>query len=244
LHGVISGRNKDAEVNFLRNRLRLKRMHILLALLALAVFVFPLRDWAARRIHPASAITVSMPAEPPGAAGDVGLAIVAAARSQVGKTVTYDPAYVRLKYPLGDIPIEQGVCTDVIVRALRDALSMDLQQLVHKDMWSAFLFYPKRWGFRLPDKNIDHRRVLNLMTYFERKGFSIPVSDNPGGYQPGDLVTCTVRGTRPHIMVVSDRKTPQGVPLIIHNIGRGAQEEDRLFAFPLTGHYRVKRNES
>ena len=168
------------------------------------------------------------------AAGDVGLAIVAAARSQVGKTVKYDPAYVRLKYPMGDLPIETGVCTDVIVRALRDALGMDLQQLVHKDMRSAFLLYPKRWGIRLPDKSIDHRRVLNLMKYFERKGFSVPVTDNMEDYLPGDIVANEI-----HIMIVSDRKTEQGIPLIIHNIGRGAREELGLNTPDITRHYRM-----
>jgi len=221
-------------MRFLKSRLWVKRLIILLALLALSVCVFLARDWMARRKHPVSAITVSMPAEPPGAVGDVGLAIVAAARGQVGQTVTYDPAYIRLKYPLGDIPIERGVCTDVIVRALRDALAMDLQRLVHRDMWAAFLFYPKRWGPRLPDKNIDHRRVLNLMRYFERKGFSIPVSENPEDYLPGDIIANEI-----HIMIVSDRKTEQGEPLIIHNIGSGAREEKGFHPNIISAHYRI-----
>ncbi|MCL1919516.1 MAG: DUF1287 domain-containing protein [Kiritimatiellaeota bacterium] len=166
--------------------------------------------------------------------------IVVAARRQVGKTLAYDSGYVRLTYPMGDIPIERGVCTDVVIRALRDALKMDLQQLVHEDMTSSFSAYPNNWGLKQPDRNIDHRRVPNLKKYFERKGFSVAVSKKPGDYLPGDLVTCTVAGNRPHIMIVSDKKTPKGVPLVIHNIGRGTQEEDRLFSFPLTGHYRIK----
>jgi len=221
-------------MSFFKNRLKVKRMHFLLGLLALSVFVFVLQDWATKRKHPLSAVVVSMPAEPPGATGDVGLAIVAAARSQVGQTLTYDPAYVRLKYPLGDIPIEHGVCTDVVIRALRDALAMDLQQQVHRDMWAAFLFYPKRWGPRLPDKNIDHRRVLNLMRYFERKGFSIPVSDNPEDYLPGDIVANVT-----HIMIVSDKKTEQGIPLIIHNIGSGTREEKGFYPTIISKHYRL-----
>jgi len=167
-------------------------------------------------------------------------AIVAAARSQVGKTVTYDSGYVRLTYPMGDVPIEKGVCTDVIIRALRVARKMDLQQLVHEDMTAAFSAYPNNWGLKSPDRNIDHRRVPNLKKYFERKGFSVAVSKKLEDYLPGDFVTCTVAGNRPHIMIVSDRKTPQGVPLIIHNIGSGTREEDSLFAFPITGHYRIK----
>ena len=166
---------------------------------------------------------------------DIGLAIVQAARDQVGKTLKYDPGYVPLTYPMGDLPIETGVCTDVIVRALRDALGLDLQQLVHEDMRRAFLLYPKWW--RLPDKSIDHRRVLNLMRYFERKGFSIPVTETLGDYQPGDIIA-----NEAHIMIVSDRKDAQGIPLIIHNIGCGTQEENGVSLHTITGHYRMTHN--
>jgi hypothetical protein len=113
---------------------------------------------------------------------------------------------------------------------------MDLQQLVHEDMDIAFLLYPKARGIRLPDKSIDHRRVLNLMKYFERKGFSIPVSDNPEDYLPGDIIANDV-----HIMIVSDRKNQRGFPLIIHNIGGGAREEDTFFLSSISGHYRINR---
>ena len=168
-----------------------------------------------------------------------GSPIVAAARGQIGKTVIYDPSYVRLEYPRGDVPIERGVCTDVVIRALRDALNVDLQKLLHEDMKAAFSEYPRRWGLKKPDRNIDHRRVPNLRRYFERKGYSVGVSQNKQDYLPGDLVTCAVPPNRPHIMIVSDRKTRNGVPLVIHNIGRGAREEDRLFDFRITGHYRI-----
>ena len=171
------------------------------------------------------------PASPP---------IVSAARVQVGKTTVYDPAYVRLDYPGGDVPIERGVCTDVVVRALRDALDMDLQKLVHEDMKAAFSKYPKIWGLKRPDPNIDHRRVPNLQCYLQRKGYSITVTKEKRDYMPGDLVACTVPPNRPHIMIVSDRKTREGIPLVIHNIGRGTKEENRLFEFPLTGHYRIR----
>jgi uncharacterized protein YijF (DUF1287 family) len=165
--------------------------------------------------------------------------VVAAARSQIGKTIIYDPSYVGLKYPGGDVPIEKGVCTDVIVRAFRDALEMDLQKLVHQDMRISFSKYPKIWGLKRPDRNIDHRRVPNLQRYFQRKGFSLAVTKQMRDYLPGDVVTCTVPPNRPHIMIVSDRRTSEGLPLVIHNIGRGAQEENQLFVFPLTGHYRI-----
>ena len=169
--------------------------------------------------------------------------IVAAARSQVGKTTIYDPAYVSLKYPEGDVPIEQGVCTDVVIRALRESLAMDLQKLLHEDMERAFSQYPTIWGLKKPDRNIDHRRVPNLRTYFQRKGYSVDVSQKPEDYLPGNLVTCMVGGNRPHIMIVSDKKTTAGVPFIIHNIGSGTREENRLFDFPITGHYRIEAEE-
>jgi uncharacterized protein YijF (DUF1287 family) len=166
--------------------------------------------------------------------------LVAAARGQVGKTTVYDPAYVTLKYPGGDLPEERGVCTDVVIRALRKGHELDLQKLVHEDMASSFSAYPKNWGLKKTDKNIDHRRVPNLQTYFKRKGYSLPVTEVAADYLPGDLVTCTVPPHLPHIMIVSDKSTSDGRPLVIHNIGRGAQEEDCLFTYPLTGHYRWK----
>lgn len=165
--------------------------------------------------------------------------IVAAARAQVGRTTTYDPAYVGLAYPGGDVPIGTGVCSDVVVRALRDACGMDLQELVHEDMVAVFRAYPALWGLAKPDRNIDHRRVPNLECFFHRKGYAVRVGQRHGDYLPGDLVTCMVAGSRPHIMVVSDRRTPEGVPLVIHNIGNGVREEDQLFDFPTTGHYRI-----
>lgn len=166
--------------------------------------------------------------------------IVNAARIQIGKTTSYDPAYVSLKYPNGDIDISKGVCTDVVIRALRTARKIDLQKVVHEDMRAHFSKYPKIWSLKRPDKNIDHRRVPNLQTYFKRNGWSLPVTKKKDEYLPGDLVTCTVAGKLPHIMIVSDVFDADGVPMIIHNIGGGAREEARLFEFPLTGHYRMK----
>lgn len=165
------------------------------------------------------------------------LTLPEAARQQIGVTVEYDPAYVSLDYPGGDVPAARGVCTDVVIRALR-LLNLDLQQAVHEDMKAHFSAYPKLWGLKHPDKNIDHRRVPNLQTYFTRRGWQLPVSTKAADYRLGDLVTCMVAGNLPHIMVVSDRRAQDGTPLVIHNIGNGTQEEDCLFAYPLTGHYR------
>jgi hypothetical protein len=168
--------------------------------------------------------------------------IVEAARKQIGVTVNYDPAYVSLDYPDGDVPRESGVCTDVVIRALRDGLAKDLQKLVHEDMKANFAKYPKIWDLKRPDKNIDHRRVPNLMKFFERKHTSLGVTEKkePAKFQPGDLVTCIVPPHLPHIMIVSDRKSAEGIPLVIHNIGGGTREEDRLSDFKLTGHFRLK----
>ncbi len=164
--------------------------------------------------------------------------LVTLARNQVGVTVGYDPAYRVLAYPGGDVPMETGVCCDVVIRALR-GLSIDLQEEVHKDMAVNFRKYPNLWNLSKPDKNIDHRRVPNLMTFFKRRGCELSPSMEPGNYLPGDLVTCLVGGRLPHIFVISDRRTAEGIPLGIHNIGRGAQEEDILFRYKITGHYRL-----
>ena len=161
----------------------------------------------------------------------------AIARKQIGVTVEYDGSYERIPYPGGDVPISRGVCTDVVIRALR-ALGLDLQKAVHEDMKSHFSDYPQNWGLKRPDTNIDHRRVPNLCTFFTRRGWALPITDNPADYLPGDLVTCTVGGNLPHIMIVSDAKNSRDEPLIIHNIGMGTQEEDNLFSFPITGHFR------
>ncbi|MBC7979960.1 MAG: DUF1287 domain-containing protein [Armatimonadetes bacterium] len=167
------------------------------------------------------------------------LKLVAEARKQVGVTLEYDSAYVALKYPKGDVPLDRGVCTDVVIRALRDSRDMDLQKLVHEDMKANFSLYPRHWGLSKPDRNIDHRRVPNLQTYFRRHAISLSLSKKSEDYKAGDIVTCMLPGNLPHIMIVSDKKSPSNVPLVIHNIGRGTKEEGSLFAFPTTGHYRL-----
>jgi len=170
---------------------------------------------------------------------DAGMRLVSAARMQIGKTVRYDPRYQPIQYPNGDLPMDRGVCTDVIVRAFRAGLCLDLQMLVHEDMKRDFKKYPHNSGS--PDRNIDHRRVANLRAYFDKRGWSIAVTNKADDYKPGDLVTCIVPRSLPHIMIVSDKKTISGRPLIIHNIGAGAKEEDRLFEFKFTGHYRIRQ---
>ena len=168
-------------------------------------------------------------------------ALVAAARAQIGITTQYDPAYVRLSYPMGDVDRTKGVCTDVVIRALRDAHNIDLQARVHRDMAADFGAYPNNWGLTRPDKNIDHRRVPNLRRYFTRRGHSLPVGTNPQTYRPGDVVTWRLPGNLTHIGIVAEATAPDGTPLIIHNIGQGARRENILFAFEITGHYRLSR---
>ena len=165
--------------------------------------------------------------------------LLAAAQAQIGVTTAYDPAYTVLPYPGGDVPEERGVCTDVVIRAFRK-VGLDLQKLVHEDMARSFSKYPQRWGLKRPDKNIDHRRVPNLMKFFERQGKSLPVTKDPAKFRPGDLVTCIVPPHLPHIMIVSDVPSPADSARfqIIHNIGQGTRIEDRLFDFEITGHYR------
>lgn len=166
--------------------------------------------------------------------------LVAAARRQVGVTRVYDPAYSVLAFPNGDVDRARGVCTDVIIRAYRDAMSADLQALVNTDMRANFGAYPKNWGLRRPDRNIDHRRVPNLATYWKRQGAALAVTSDAADWRPGDVFTSLVGGRLPHIGIVSDRKSAAGVPLVIHNIGAGAREEDALFDHRLTGHFRWK----
>lgn len=167
--------------------------------------------------------------------------IVLAARRQVGVTIHYDPAYRRLDYPVGDLPADRGVCTDVIVRALRVARGQDLQRDVHEDIGAHFEAYPnrRRWGASRPDPNIDHRRVPNLMTFFRRAGHSVTVTRVAGDYLPGDVVAWDLGRGVLHIGIVSDRASVAGTPFVVHNIGAGAREEDILFRYAVVGHYRL-----
>ena len=172
-----------------------------------------------------------------GAASDPAACLVAAARAQVGVTVSYDPTYRRIPYPNGDLPADRGVCTDVLVRAYR-RLGVDLQKLVHEDMAAAWAAYPKLWGQTRPDPNIDHRRIPNLATFFRRHGETLPIVPDLAAYRAGEVVVWRPPSGVPHIGILSDRASPSGWPLVIHNIGRGAREEDVLAAFPVTGRYR------
>ena len=173
---------------------------------------------------------------------DFGMQVSEAAIERTRHQVTYDATYVRLGYPGGDVASDKGVCADVVVRVLR-VLGHDLQRLVHEDMTVAFSAYPKHWGLSGPDKNIDHRRVPNLETFFTRIGSRITTSNVAANYQPGDIVAWNLRGASggwlPHIGVVTHKTGLSGRPLIVHNIGSGPKLEDVLFNWKITGHYRL-----
>ena len=155
--------------------------------------------------------------------------LVRAARRQIGVTTGYNPAYVTLDYPGGDVDRETGVCTDVVIRAYRDAFDVDLQVLVHEDMKAAFSSYPKIWGLKGTDRNIDHRRVPNLERYFERQGLERDAPGKREDWQAGDLVTMRLGGRLPHIAIFSGHDPLTGTAMFIHNIGGGTRE-DELYA--------------
>ena len=168
------------------------------------------------------------------------LRLIRAGEQQVGVTRRYDPAYVALDFPGGDVAADRGVCTDVLIRAMRAGWAIDLQLAVNRDMKAGFAAYPKTWGLSRPDRNIDHRRVPNLETLLKRVGAQVALDEGqPAAFLPGDIVTSRLPGNLPHVMIVSDRLSDDGVPLVIHNIGAGTREEDALFDYPLTAHFRV-----
>jgi len=151
--------------------------------------------------------------------------------------VVYDPSYFKITYPNGDVPAGKGVCTDVVIRAYRK-MGIDLQKEVHEDMKANFSVYPKKWGLKSTDTNIDHRRVPNLMKYFERKGKTLAITQNASDYLPGEIVCWDLGGGITHIGIVVDEKTSSGRYKVVHNIGAGQVIEDCLFQYKIIGHYR------
>lgn len=165
-------------------------------------------------------------------------AIVMSARERTFADVRYDPKYVKLTYPNGDVSPDTGVCTDVIIRTYRNAFGYDFQKAVHEDMRGNFSAYPKNWGLKRPDKNIDHRRVPNLEKFLTRQGAALPMTKNPEDYQAGDIVSWRLGGKLAHIGIVSDKRLSDGTPLIIHNMGKGPVEDNILWIPNMTGHFR------
>lgn len=205
-------------------------MHLRLAALSLVFLVLAHSQTSTQHLAEASRKRIADD-------GSFAAHLVHAALDRTHQVVRYTPDYVKLDYPNGDVPADTGVCTDEVIRSYR-ALGFDLQKLFHEDMRRSFDAYPKHWGLKTPDKNIDHRRVPNLQTFFKRRGASLPVTQNAADYLPGDLITCTVPPHLPHIAIVVPAPDGGSTPWIVHNIGQGPQCENRLFEFPLTGHYR------
>lgn len=166
--------------------------------------------------------------------------LASATNDRLSALISYIPDCVRIPYPGGDVPANTGVCSDVVIRSLRSAYEFDLQKAVHEDMKSDFDAYPSRriWGLTRTDRNIDHRRVPNLETYFTRASSALPLSKDKADFLPGDIVSWRVGGNLPHIGIVSHRKARDGTPMIIHNIGAVPKEENVLFDYKMTGHFR------
>jgi uncharacterized protein len=211
-----------------------KNMHILHTI-SLLIFAYSCQNTAAYTTKPATiSVTDSLPR-----ATAFGARLAEAALTLTKDQVRYDPTYRLLPYPNGDVPANTGVCTDVVIRAYRK-LGIDLQQRVHEDMKANFSAYPKTWGLKRPDTNIDHRRVPNLARFFERQGAKLPVTQRGTDYQPGDVVTWLLDSGLTHIGLVSAKAADGGGRhyLIVHNIGSGQVLEDVLFEYRITGHYR------
>ena len=165
---------------------------------------------------------------------------VESAMASTQMAIEYDPGYFKIKYPLGDVPKNKGVCTDVVIRSYR-AIGIDLQELVHKDMQANFHLYPKIWGLKSTDTNIDHRRVPNLQVFFKRFGTSLPITCNPKNFQPGDIVAWDIGDNLfiSHIGIVVNTYAPNSkIRMVVHNIGAGPQCENVLFGYKIIGHYR------
>jgi uncharacterized protein len=175
------------------------------------------------------------------AQSDFAIKLSKAAIALTGDEVDYDSQYFSIPYPNGDVPADKGVCTDVIIRAYRK-LGIDLQKEVHEDMKSNFSLYPKKWGLKTTDRNIDHRRVPNLMTYFSRHGKVKPISTLAADYAAGDIVAWNLAGAVTHIGIVVNKKSLDGQRyMIVHNIGAGQVIEDVLFAYKIIGHYSFEK---
>lgn len=165
----------------------------------------------------------------------------AAAISIIDADIAYTPNYISIKYPNGDVPAKTGVCTDVVIRSYRK-LGIDLQKEVHEDMINNFSKYPKTWGLKKTDTNIDHRRVPNLEVFFARKGQKLSVTEKTNDYKTGELVTWMINGKLPHIGIVTNKKSPDGKRLmIVHNVGGGQVLEDCLFSWKIVGHFKYTK---
>lgn len=199
----------------------------------LPVLLCALLAASAQAQPPAVPASPAIPATPVNPASE----LLAAAKAQIGVTLRYDPRYRRIAYPGGDVPEISGMSSDVVIRAYRK-LGVDLQQLVIEDMQQAGGAYPRGRRKKGVDRSFDHRRVQNLATWFKRHATVLPTAKDKTNYLPGDIVTFRLPGSGPHIAIVSDKKSQTSVPLVVHNLRAGVREDNALFSFPITGHYR------
>ena len=157
---------------------------------------------------------------------------------QTTQDVTYDGSYRKIQYPMGDVPSNIGVCTDVIIRAFR-AVNIDLQVLVHESVKENHKYYypnpTKGYGMR-PDANIDHRRVRILKKFLKLHYPDTELSYNDS-YLPGDLIFWD----NWHVGILIDKKVP-GTDryYCVHNIGIGPVIEDIYYDQFLLKHFRLK----
>jgi uncharacterized protein YijF (DUF1287 family) len=148
----------------------------------------------------------------------------------------YIERYVSIAYPGGDVPRTEGVCSDTVIRALRNA-GLDLQREVHEDIARAPAAYPM---VEKVDASINHRRVRTLLPWFVRHWQTLPRGTK---YRPGDVVffdTFPQREGPDHLGVVSDSAGRSGLPEVINNWTDGATdaEMDLLSWVPVTHHFR------
>lgn len=161
--------------------------------------------------------------------------ILSRARAMTESPIRYDAAYVEIPFPEGDVAPDTGVCADVIVRGFRE-VGIDLQKRVNDEMKSDFGSSPQIWGLSAPDTNIDHRRVPNLMWYFNREWSRRPLSEDGQDYRLCDVVAWDLGGGVTHIGIVSG-KNADGEPLLIHHLAHKPREEAALRHWRIIGHF-------
>lgn len=162
--------------------------------------------------------------------------IVSGALRQADEQAVYDASYRNIPYPGGDVPRTQGACTDVVIRAFRDG-GIDLQRLIFVDAKRRPGDYPNQQG-KL-DPNILHRRVKNMVVFFNALKTAKSTELAESNWKPGDIVVWRVYGSQLHVGICSNLRNDQGLPYVVHNIQYCA-EQDVLTAWPIVAHFRVR----
>lgn len=170
------------------------------------------------------------------------LDIVLGAHKVLLNGAEYVPGYVDIPFPGGDVPRPTGVCTDVIVRALRNA-GIDLQAELYADIGRAPAAYPM---VKKRNPSIDQRRVRTLLPWFQRH-FAAHGSDPASAtdpFRPGDILfmdTDPGREGPEHVGIVSDRRGASGQWLVVNNwtVGYHESEMDLLLFVPVLYRFRA-----